>query len=109
MSSLIAYRKPGTRVPPPPEIVEASRIDPREYRDSLQPVWTPGPRIKDPYARLIRLWSYVDDIVLDPFAGEGATVPVRAKQLNRRSIAIELNQSICVQTVERVREAQSPA
>ena len=107
VSTLIAYRKPGTRIPPSPEIIEASRIDPREYRDSLQPVWTPGPLIKDPYARLIRLWSYVDDIVLDPFAGEGAAVPVLSKELGRRSIAVELNESTCAHTAERVREAQA--
>lgn len=108
VSVLIAYRKPGTRNPPSPEIVEASRIDPHEYQDSLQPVWTAGPLIEDPYARLIRLWSFVDDIVLDPFAGAGAAVPVLSKTLGRRSIAVELNESACAQTAERVRKAQSP-
>jgi site-specific DNA-methyltransferase (adenine-specific) len=106
---LIIYRKPGVRPPPPPEIVKASRIDPEEYRDSLQAVWTPGPLIDEPYGRLIRLWSYVDDIVLEPFAGEGAAVPVLAKQLGRRCIAVELNESICLQTVARVSEAKAPA
>ena len=93
VSALVAYRKPGTRVPPSPEIVEASRIDPHEYRDSLQAVWTPGPLIGEPHGRLIRLWSFVDYIVLDPFAGEGAAVPVLSKQLGRMCIAVELKRS----------------
>lgn len=105
---LIAYRKPGTLVPPPPEIVEASRIDPEEYRESLQSIWTPDPLNDSPYGRLIRLWSYVDDIVLDPFAGEGS-VPILAGKLGRRSISVELNESTCVRLTELVRRAQAPA
>mgnify|MGYP001476592396 CR=1 FL=1 len=101
----VSRAQPGTRVPPSPEIVEASRIDPHEYRDSLQPVWTPGPLISEPYGRLIRLWSFVDDIVLDPFAGEGAAVPVLSKQLGRMCIAVELNEATCAHTAEPVREA----
>lgn len=102
--ALIAYRKPGIRVPPPPEIVEASRIDPQEFRDSQQAVWTPDPANDSPYGRLIRLWSYTDDMVLEPFAGAGAAVPVLAKKLGRRCVAVELNEAACAQAIERVRE-----
>jgi modification methylase len=38
--------------------------------------------------RLIRLYSYIDDIVLDPFAGSGQTLKV-AKQLDRQSVGYE--------------------
>jgi modification methylase len=38
--------------------------------------------------RLIRLYSYVDDIVLDPFAGSGQTLKV-AKQLDRQYVGYE--------------------
>ena len=61
--------------------------------------------ISEPYGRLIRLWSFVDDIVLDPFAGEGAAVPVLSKQLGRMCIAVELNEATCAHTAEPVREA----
>lgn len=105
--TLIVYRKHGERPPPAPEIVSASLIDPEEYRDSLEPIWTPDARNDNPYGRLIRLWSYIDDIVLEPFAGEGAVVPVEAVRLGRRCIAVELNPAICAKTVAKVRVART--
>lgn len=107
-STLLVYRKPGARTPPYREIVHASRIDPREYRDSLRSVWTPETVRDDPYARLIRLWSYVGDVVLDPFAGQGA-ISVFAKKNGRKTIAVELNPDICVHTAERLRETPPPS
>lgn len=104
---MILYRKPGVSTPLSPDIMEASRIDSHEYRDSLQAVWTPGPYMDDPYGRLIRLWSFVGDTVLDPFAGQGS-VPVFAKRLGRKGIAVELSASICVHTAGLVRDTQAP-
>ncbi len=39
--------------------------------------------------RCIRLFTYIDDIVLDPFAGSGTTLKV-AKELNRKYVGYEI-------------------
>ena len=44
--------------------------------------------------RLIRLFSFKGDTVLDPFAGAGTTNKV-AKQLGRKSIAVEMSKEYC--------------
>lgn len=45
-----------------------------------------------PY-RAIKLFSYVGEIVLDPFAGSGTTMKI-ARQLERNSIGIEIKKSL---------------
>jgi site-specific DNA-methyltransferase (adenine-specific) len=45
-------------------------------------------------SRLIKLYTYKNEIVLDPFAGSGTTCKV-AYELGRRSIAVELSKSYC--------------
>ncbi|RZN64161.1 MAG: site-specific DNA-methyltransferase [Candidatus Methanoliparum thermophilum] len=45
-----------------------------------------------PY-RVIKLFSYVDETVLDPFVGSGTTMKV-ARQLGRNSIGIEIKKSL---------------
>lgn len=42
--------------------------------------------------RLIKMFSFVDDIVLDPFLGSGTT-SLAAKNLNRNSVGYEINEN----------------
>jgi site-specific DNA-methyltransferase (adenine-specific) len=44
--------------------------------------------------RLIRLFSYPGEIVLDPFAGTGTTL-LAAKRLERRAVGYELSEEYC--------------
>jgi site-specific DNA-methyltransferase (adenine-specific) len=90
------------------EIREKSEIDKKEFQDKkwYMTLWDmnnvmPGsPLEKDiaafpeqlPY-RAIKLFSYVGETVLDPFAGSGTTMKM-ARQLGRNSIGIETKKSL---------------
>jgi len=92
----------------PKEIREKSKIDKKEFQDKkwFMTLWEmnnvmPGsPLEKDiaafpeelPY-RVIKLFSYVGETVLDPFVGSGTTMKV-ARQLGRNSIGIEIKKSL---------------
>jgi site-specific DNA-methyltransferase (adenine-specific) len=52
-------------------------------------------------ARVIQLYSYVDDVVLDPFAGSGTTC-VAASQLKRHYVGYELAQEYCTLAEQRI-------
>jgi site-specific DNA-methyltransferase (adenine-specific) len=51
--------------------------------------------------RLLKLFSYRDDIVLDPFNGVGTTTLV-AHQLNRKYIGIDISEEYCKTAEERL-------
>jgi len=55
-----------------------------------------------PY-RLMRLFSYVGDVVLDPFNGAGTTTLV-AKKLGRQYIGIDISERYCKIAEERIKE-----
>jgi len=55
-----------------------------------------------PY-RLIRLFSYVGDLVLDPFNGVGTTTSV-ARKLHRSYIGIDISEQYCQRALERIEE-----
>lgn len=92
----------------PKEIREQSKIDIKEFSDNkwFMTLWEmvnvlPGSPLEKniaafpeelPY-RIIKLFSYKGETVLDPFLGSGTTMKV-ARQLGRNSIGIEIKKSL---------------
>lgn len=96
-----------------------SDISPEEFMAATLSVWTIPPesaeRVKHPAPfpvalaeRVIRLYSYVGDVVLDPFCGSGTTC-VAARKLGRRYVGYDIEPSYCAHAERRiVTEAPPP-
>ncbi len=85
--------------PPTAEQKQASRLTKEEWREYTKTVWSIAntsdpehPAVFPPEIphRLIKMFSFVGDRVLDPFAGTGTT-PHEALALDRRAVAVEQN------------------
>jgi len=84
-------------------------IEAREFQDWSLGTWTftgenparvghPAPFPEELPRRLILLYSYTEDVVLDPFLGSGTTCRV-ARRLGRRSIGVEIDPAYCTLAV----------
>ena len=68
----------------------------------------PAPFPEELPRRLIKIYSYPQDLVLDPFAGSGTTL-VAAKRLGRPSIGVEINPNFCDLTVRNLQTVELAA
>ena len=91
------------------------KIAAKDFMDWTLGTWTfpganpkrvghPAPFPEELPRRLILLYSYVEDTILEPFAGSGTTCRV-AKALGRRSIGVEIDAGYCALAAARCREA----
>ncbi|MFX1446205.1 MAG: DNA-methyltransferase [Promethearchaeota archaeon] len=95
---IIIFRKLGKDPRPDPIVKEKSYISLEEWRTFFKDTWNFSGINQDIHdamfpeelpRRLIRMYSFVGDIVLDPFLGTGTTSKV-ASELGRNSIGFEI-------------------
>ena len=113
---ILMQRKPGGYRKPTPEQRRLSRIDRKDYDEWFQQFWNitgastrdhPAPFPLELAYRLVRMFSFVGDTVLDPFCGTGTSM-LAAIRANRNSIGVEVDPAYCEMIVERLnREART--
>jgi len=98
---ILMLRKPGGYRQPTEEQRISSKLTKEEHHEWFQQVWTlPGESTRNHPApfpfelayRLVRMFSFAGDTVLDPFMGTGTTV-VAATRCERNSIGVEIDPS----------------
>ena len=96
---ILLFKKQGKAPRPSPEQKENSRLSTEEWNEYFYGHWTfPGARQEDHIAvfpaelprRLIRMFTFEGETVLDPFLGSGTTMSA-ARELGRSCTGYEVN------------------
>jgi DNA modification methylase len=99
MEFILMQRKPGGYRKPSEAQREGSRISKSDFDRWFQQIWNipgastkhhPAPFPLELATRLVRMFSFVGDNVLDPFCGSGTTM-IAAFQTGRNSIGVEID------------------
>ncbi len=103
MEFILMQRKPGGYRQPTERQREESRIGKEEFDRWFQQIWNitgastkhhPAPFPLELAMRLVRMFSFKGDTVLDPFCGSGTTM-VAALRTGRNSIGIDIDPEYC--------------
>ena len=96
---ILIFKKPGKSTRIQKEIKETSRLSLEEWKQYFSGHWYFGGARQEHHEamfpdelprRLIKMFSFVGETVLDPFIGSGTTAKV-ANQLNRNAVGYEIN------------------
>jgi DNA modification methylase len=113
---ILMQRKPGGYRSPSVSTRILSVISEENHRKWFQQIWTgltgastkshPAPFPLELAERLVRMFSFVGDTVIDPFMGTG-TSNIAAAKWGRNSIGIEVDKDYFRRAVARMLEATS--
>ena len=110
---ILMQRKPGGYRKPTEKQREESRIDKEDFKNWFSQIWEmpgastrnghPAPFPLELATRLVKMFSFVGDVILDPFSGSGTTM-LAAINTNRNSIGIETEEYYCHSTIQRLED-----
>src|SRR6266540_4371238 len=107
---ILMQRKPGGYRKPTEEQRRLSLISKEKFDKWFQQFWTitgastkehPAPYPLELASRLVQMFSFAGDTVLDPFCGTGTTM-VAALKHGRNSLGLELDTAYCKQAASRL-------
>ena len=103
MEFILMQRKPGGYRQPTNGQRDESRLNKKDFDAWFQQIWNitgastknhPAPFPLEVALRLVRMFSFTGDTVLDPFCGSGTTM-VAALKTNRNSVGVEIEPEYC--------------
>ncbi len=103
MEFILMQRKPGGYRQPTNGQRDESRLSKKDFDAWFQQIWNitgastknhPAPFPLEVALRLVRMFSFTGDTVLDPFCGSGTTM-VAALKTGRNSIGVEIEPEYC--------------
>jgi len=103
MEFILMQRKPGGYRKPTQEQRILSKIDKKDFDNWFRQIWTipgastrnhPAPFPLELATRLVRMFSFHGDTILDPFCGTGTTM-IAALRNGRDSIGIDIDPEYC--------------
>lgn len=107
---ILMQRKPGAYRKPSENQRNFSRINKEDFNNWFRQIWNltgastrehPAPFPLKLADRLVQMFSFTGDVVLDPFCGTGTTI-IAALKNYRNSIGIEIDAEYCSKAANRI-------